>query len=103
MIDIETVKKLHSGEFVGPIIVMTDATFWAIGKQGFSRWEGAYGKARIIKTEKLIGFQPERSTNWVLEFAGGVIIFGCQIHYLQFVDKSVDNQSFDKTRLWEKP
>lgn len=48
------------------------------------QYRAAWGPVELIKAEDLLGFNPTRSTNWLLKIGtgeGAVIISGCQINY----------------------
>jgi hypothetical protein len=54
---------------------------WFIAPDG-EQYRSVWGKCYIYTTEEILGFTPIRpSTNWFLNI-GGMIIAGCQIHYI---------------------
>ena len=98
----EISKELQSGKFVGPLLVTTDN--WFLTEKG--EFRGAFGKARLIKAENIFGFVPVRSTDWALEFEGGLIVFGCQVHYIKFVGtkklKKCKPSRIARNKIWCK-
>lgn len=71
-------KNKLKGKLLKNLLVTTDKWFMAPNGQ---EYKYIYGNAHFRTTENILGFNPEKSTNWILDF-GDVIIMGCQIHYI---------------------
>lgn len=59
-----------------------------------------YGDAVVRKAEDILGFMPEKSANWILDF-GDVIIMGCQIHYVSVCPGGPPNRDKGRKSYYE--